>query len=231
MEIQIGRRAQWWNKQLCDLCVVAKILHSLLSFLVFISWSIVKIGKCSNAETWLLTGTEEWGLTLTVRTVTLECMVGCQKISGVVISKDARSWPVNTVLSSARAGLRLPVLLQVSLACTTCACTHAMTSREDSPMRIGSHPPHSIPGIWSMCYFYIQLMGDITYRSLKRLRGLGLSVQPHPQGQSWGTWVGPAVISKVQVTPIEQIRWLKRPSVQRWDRWPFPGFHWKCRHL
>lgn len=62
-------------------------------------------------------------------------------------------------------------------------------------------------------------MGGITCRSLKRLQGLGLSVQPHPQGVLGNLSRGTAVLSKVQVTPVEPIRWPKKPSVQRWD-WP-----------
>ena len=86
---------------------------------------------------------------LTVKTLTLEYMVGYQEISGTDISKDDSSWPINTILSSSHVELiRLPVLLQISLACTTGARTHAMTVPQGQPN--GNWVSPSSLGFWRL---------------------------------------------------------------------------------
>lgn len=93
-------------------------------------------------------------------------------------------------------------------------------SLEDSLMVIGSHPPHSVPvalsASWRLVWRASFTASSQVTLLAEVLKGCGASVLR----QSWGAWAGSAVLSKVQVTPIEQIRWPKKPWVQRLDCCP-----------
>lgn len=120
-------------------------------------------------------------------------VAGYPETSGTLISKGNSSWPV-TQYSAVPVwdSLGFQSFLQVSLACTTRMC--AMTVPWGQPngnwvSLFSLRPCFSASWhIWSDVLVLQPANSGITCRSLKRLQGLGLSVQPHPQGQSWGTW-------------------------------------------
>lgn len=97
-------------------------------------------------------------------------------------------------------------------------------SLEDSLMVIGSHP-HSVPVALSASWRLVWRASFTASSQVTLLAEVLKGCRASVLRQSWGAWAGSAVLSKVQVTPIEQIRWPKKPWVQRLDCCPDQGLN------